>query len=169
MRTSQPIQLSLRDYLILEILVLKVTLVTDNHSLYFIMRIVFDFKQPLIEVLETIMLSQIKNQKSSNRTLVIRTSNRFERLLSCLHQSIYTVSQIWILTLRLSILMFLDPNYTPSVGSWSVLNLPSVNLSKRQLLPTPEWMMDYWNHRWWWTWTWSRNCLPSSVYNNCIL
>lgn len=49
------------------------------------------------------------------------------------------VSHICSLMLSPLTLTNLVPNSTPIVRSWSGLNLLSVNLSSRQLLPTPEW------------------------------
>ena len=137
MQTSKLPQCSLIGWIIEKILVFEVTLITYHYRLDFIMRVILNLKQPFVEVLKTVTLCYIEDKESRDRTFVVRAGNRFKWLLSSLHNLVITVSHICILMLRLSILIVLDPNSTPNVGSWSVLNLPSVNLRSKQLFPTP--------------------------------
>ena len=70
------------------LLVLEVALVANHYGLYFIVRIILDFEEPLVEVLEAVALGQVEYQEGSNRTLVVGASDRLEGLLSSLHTKI---------------------------------------------------------------------------------
>jgi hypothetical protein len=120
------------------LLIFKIVFVSNDHGLNFIVRIIFDFEEPFVEILKAISFGDVENQKGCDRAFVVGPRDRLERLLSCLSEKECTVSHICILMLILSTLMFLEPNSTPSVGSWSVLKRPSVNLRRRQDFPTPE-------------------------------
>jgi hypothetical protein len=80
-------------------------------------RVIFNLEQPFIEVLKTVTFGDIEDEEGRYRTFVVGACNRLERLLSCLHILVITVSHICILMLRLSTLIVRDPNSTPSVGS----------------------------------------------------
>jgi hypothetical protein len=73
-----------------------------------------------------------------------------------------TVSQIWSFMVLFLTLTYLEPNSTPIVVSWSVLNLWSTNWSRRHDLPTSIWDLRvecevgveaYLSLRWWCIWT----------------
>ena len=61
-----PLQLRLLDFVILELLIFKVIFVADNNGLNFIMRVVFDFEEPFVKILETVPFRQVEHKKCCN-------------------------------------------------------------------------------------------------------
>lgn len=105
-------------------LVLDVYFVTHQHNLHFFVAVILYFVEPAADVVERISLGDIVHQEGSNRStmmmvvpLVVGPSDCFEGLLPSLGNYKVTVSQIWILMVRSLMIVFLEPNYTPRVGS----------------------------------------------------
>ena len=46
-----------------KLLILEVVLVSDDYRLYFIVRVVFDLKEPLIKVFEAISFGEVEHQE----------------------------------------------------------------------------------------------------------
>jgi hypothetical protein len=84
--------------------------------LYFIVGVVLDLEQPFVEVFETVTFGEVEDEEGGDGALVVGAGDGLEGLLSCLNGVGVTVSQICILMLRLSMLIFLEPNSTPRVG-----------------------------------------------------
>lgn len=121
---------------------IQIRFVTNQHNYHIRRSILTSFCQPLCQLCESLTTCDIIHKKSSSSSSVIRTSNRTERFLTSLQQSVYiyskcTVSQIWSFTCFSPMLIILAPNSTPIVRSCTGWNRLSVNWRSRQDFPTP--------------------------------
>ena len=88
------------------------------------MAVVLDFVEPAADVVEGVALGDIVHKEGGDGAgvrkmvpFVVGAGDGLEGLLAGLGNSMRTVSQIWILMVRSLMIVFLDPNSTPRVGS----------------------------------------------------
>lgn len=85
LRILMPPRMKFTDWLLSKnLLCNKVWLVANQDNLNVLMGVVFDFEEPLVNIFERGSPCYVKYKKSCNRSFVIRPSDRFKGLLSCL-------------------------------------------------------------------------------------
>lgn len=130
-------------YIKVQLLEVKISLVSDEYHCYFVVRVAFCFVQPFPDIVEAFSIGDIIDEDHPDGASVVWPRDRFKGLLTSLCYIDHTVSQICSLICLLLAVITLDPNSTPMVVSWSNLNFFSRNWSRMQDFPTPEYSPSY--------------------------